>query len=195
MWSITLKCFTPPPYTGPCWTARKLWAQSQVFGVMSSPKNLLHVCRDKWECTLIPVLLKPIFLSIISFNPVTLQLISDVTLSDVPEALLLVVGQSCFKQYRVHTILRVQQRHVAVNLHKKVNTLVSLLKVRLVAWQSLRAARAAKCPAWRYLQQQQQKPKNLKFYMLLKIVSHTCIIRQLHFVIHSYIYIYMYFES
>lgn len=67
------------------------------------------------------------------------------------EALGLIVGQSSLKQHGVHTKLRVQQRHVAVDFDEEVDALVSLVEMRVVVRKGLRAARTAESPTRRHL--------------------------------------------
>lgn len=56
------------------------------------------------------------------------------------------MGQAGLEEHRVHPKLCVQERHVAVHLDKKVDTLVPLVKVRVIVGQGLRAPRASKSP-------------------------------------------------
>lgn len=60
------------------------------------------------------------------------------------------------EQYGVGAVLRVEQRRVAEDLREKVDALVTLLEVRVVLGEALRAARTAKRPPARHL-----KPKSL----------------------------------
>ena len=55
--------------------------------------------------------------------------------------------QTRLEEDRVHAELRVEERHVAVDLHEEIDALVALLEVHLVTGQSLRAARTAEGPS------------------------------------------------
>lgn len=59
--------------------------------------------------------------------------------------------QPRLEEYRVHSELSVQQRHVSVDFHEEVDALVALVEVRIVVWQSLRTSGTAEGPAWRHL--------------------------------------------
>lgn len=65
---------------------------------------------------------------------------------DELEALGLVVGQAGLEEHRVHPELRVEQWHVAIDLHKEVDALVPFMEVRVIMGQGLWAARASKGP-------------------------------------------------
>lgn len=65
---------------------------------------------------------------------------------DELEALGLVVGQAGLEEHGVHPELRVQEGHVAVHLDKEVDTLVPLVKVRVIMGQGLRAPWASESP-------------------------------------------------
>lgn len=57
------------------------------------------------------------------------------------------MGQASLEQDGVHAELCVQQRHVAVHFHKEVDALVTLMEVRVIVRESLRAAGTAESPA------------------------------------------------
>lgn len=71
--------------------------------------------------------------------------------SDELETLLLIVRYTSLEQNGVHSELRVEQRHVAVDLHEKVHALVSLVEVRVLDRQCLRATRTSESPPRRHL--------------------------------------------
>lgn len=65
---------------------------------------------------------------------------------DELEALGLVMGQAGLEEHRVHPELCVQEGHIAIHLDKEVDTLVPLVKVRVIMGQGLRAPRASERP-------------------------------------------------
>lgn len=70
---------------------------------------------------------------------------------DELETLGLIVGQTGLKQHGVHAELCVQQRHVAVHFDKEVDAFVTLVEMRVVVREGLRAAGTAECPTRCYL--------------------------------------------
>jgi hypothetical protein len=56
------------------------------------------------------------------------------------------MGQAGLEEHGVHPELCVQERHIAVHLDKKVDTLVPLVKMRVIMGQGLRAPWASKSP-------------------------------------------------
>lgn len=88
---------------------------------------------------------------------------------DELEAFGLVVWQARFEKHRVHTELRVQQRHVAIHLDEEVDALVALVEVRVVVRQCLRATGAAESPARRDLRRARKMKRNKRMCWLYLI--------------------------
>lgn len=79
-------------------------------------------------------------------TPLTHRLLRTGKALNELEALGLVVGQAGLEEHRVYPELCVQEGHIAVHLDKEVDTLVPLVKVRVIMGQGLRAPRASESP-------------------------------------------------
>lgn len=131
-----------------------------TFHLPCSPPIHLYYCLQ-WKVPFFTPIFTP------SVHPAFGSLLTFAQTLDELEALGLIVGQSSLKQHRVHTKLRVQQRHVAVDFDEEVDALVSLVEMRVIVRKGLRAARTAESPTRRHLKQtaggQCLKCKKLEF--------------------------------